>query len=135
MLQRDSIDVSGSNGSLTVGKLPDGIDNSSLEWVPVRLYTPEDGGLSPPQFAPKEVCLCSPDGCRLLLIIIPRSILCKSKLAELSLTSRWVVHVHLNRRWEVPIEGVILDGQLLPLSNLSGFGSGLSALLDTVIIV
>jgi len=41
----------------------------------------------------------------------------------------------LNRRWEVPVEGVILDGQLLPVSNLSGSGSGLSALLDTVIIV
>jgi len=92
MLQRDIIDVSGSNGSLTVGKLPDGINNSSLEWVPVRLYSPEDGGLNPPQFAPNEV---------------------------------------YPLRWEVPIEGVILDGQLLPVSNLSGSGSGLSALLDT----
>jgi hypothetical protein len=72
MLQRDTIDISGSHGSLTVGKLPDGIDNSSLEWVPVRLYRPEDGGLNPPQFAPKEVCLWSPDGCGLLLIIIPQ---------------------------------------------------------------
>lgn len=70
MLQRDIIDVSGSNGSLTVGKLPDGINNSSLTWVPVRLYRPEDGGLNPPQFAPTEVCLCSPDGCAPLLIII-----------------------------------------------------------------
>ncbi|KAH9991300.1 aspartic peptidase domain-containing protein [Russula vinacea] len=34
-LQRDIIDVSGSNGALTVGRLPDGIDNSSLTWVPV----------------------------------------------------------------------------------------------------
>ncbi len=70
MLQRDIIDVSGSNGLLTVGKLPDGINNSSLTWVPVRLYKPEDGGLHPPQFAPDEVCLCSPDGCGLLFIII-----------------------------------------------------------------
>jgi hypothetical protein len=55
---------------------------------------------------------------------------------ELSSFSCWVAHVHLStRRWEVPIEGVILDGQLLPASNLSGSGSGLSALLDTVIIV
>ncbi|KAF8500835.1 aspartic peptidase domain-containing protein [Russula emetica] len=92
MLQRDIIDVSGSNGSLTVGKLPDGINNSSLTWVPVRLYRPEDGGLKPPQFAPKEV---------------------------------------YPLRWEVPIEAVILDGQLLPVSNLSGSSSGLSALLDT----
>lgn len=92
MLQRDIIDVSGSSGSLTVGKLPDGIDNSSLEWVPVRLYRPEDGGLNPPQFAPKEV---------------------------------------YPLRWEVPIEGVILDGQLLSVSDHSGSGSGLSALIDT----
>ncbi|KAH9969769.1 aspartic peptidase domain-containing protein [Russula dissimulans] len=54
-LQRDIIDISGSNGSLTVGKLPDGIDNSSLTWVPVRLYKPEDGGMNPPTFAPNEV--------------------------------------------------------------------------------
>ena len=62
MLQRDVIDVSGSNGLLTVGRLPDGISNSSLTWVPVRLYRPEDGGLHPPQFAPNEVCLSSLDG-------------------------------------------------------------------------
>ena len=62
MLQRDTIDVSGSNGSLTVGKLPDGIDNSSLTWVPVRRYSQGDGGLSPPTFAPDEVCFRSPNG-------------------------------------------------------------------------
>lgn len=72
MLQRDIIDVSGSSGSLTVGSLPDGINNSSLTWVPVRLYSPGDGGLDPPQFAPEEVCLRPPDDCRLLLIIIPQ---------------------------------------------------------------
>ena len=55
MLQRDTIDVSENNGALTIGKLPDGVDNSSLTWVPVRLYKPEDGGLSPPTFAPDEV--------------------------------------------------------------------------------
>jgi hypothetical protein len=56
MLQRDTIDVSGNDGAFTIGKLPDGIDNSSLTWVPVRLYDPEDGGLNPPTFAPGEVC-------------------------------------------------------------------------------
>ena len=55
MLQRDVIDISGTNGAFTVGKLPDGIDNSSLTWVPVRLYNPQDGGLDPPTFAPDEV--------------------------------------------------------------------------------
>lgn len=44
-------------GHLTLGKLPDGIDNSSLTWVPVRLYTAEDGGMGPPSFAPGEVSL------------------------------------------------------------------------------
>jgi hypothetical protein len=60
MLQRDTIDVSGNNGALTIGKLPQGIDNSSLTWVPVRLYTPGDGGLSPPSFAPDEVRFVRP---------------------------------------------------------------------------
>ena len=61
MLQRDVIDISGSSGLLTVGKLPEGIDNSSLTWVPVRLYKPEDGGTNPPIFAPNEVCFRSPN--------------------------------------------------------------------------
>ncbi|KAI0059646.1 acid protease [Artomyces pyxidatus] len=55
MLQRDTIDVSGNNGDLTIGSLPDGIDNSSLTWVPVRLYNSKDGGLTPPTFAPNEI--------------------------------------------------------------------------------
>lgn len=53
-LQRNTIDIGGS-GLLTVGKLPDGIDNSSLTWVPVRLYSEQDGGMKPPRFAPGEV--------------------------------------------------------------------------------
>ncbi|KAF7336250.1 Peptidase A1 domain-containing protein [Mycena venus] len=53
-LQRSTIDVSGT-GALTLGKLPDGIDNSSLTWVPVRLYSPAEGGISAPTFAPDEV--------------------------------------------------------------------------------
>jgi hypothetical protein len=65
MLQRDVIDVSGTNGALTVGNLPEGIDNSSLTWVPVRLYNPQDGGVNPPTFAPNEVRFHSLDGCGL----------------------------------------------------------------------
>lgn len=56
MLQRDTIDVSGNNGAFTIGKLPAGIDNSSLTWVPVRLYDSAEGGMNPPTFAPSEVC-------------------------------------------------------------------------------
>jgi hypothetical protein len=52
-LQRSTIDIGGT-GSLTIGKLPDSVDNSSLTWVPVRLYSPEEGGLEPPKFAPTE---------------------------------------------------------------------------------
>ncbi|EPQ51101.1 acid protease [Gloeophyllum trabeum ATCC 11539] len=54
-LQRDTIDVGGNPGVLTIGKLPDGVDNSSLTWVPVKLYSPADGGLNPPTFAPNEI--------------------------------------------------------------------------------
>lgn len=53
-LQRNTIDI-GGKGQLTIGKLPDGVDNSSLTWVPVRLYTPDEGGQQPPTFAPNEV--------------------------------------------------------------------------------
>lgn len=58
-LQRNTIDIGGS-GLLTVGKLPEGIDNSSLTWVPVRLYNEQDGGMKPPRFAPGEVSSNTP---------------------------------------------------------------------------
>ncbi|KAK7464749.1 hypothetical protein VKT23_005956 [Stygiomarasmius scandens] len=54
-LQRATIDVGGQDGVLTVGTLPEGVDNSSLTWVPVRLYKENEGGLRPPSFAPDEV--------------------------------------------------------------------------------
>lgn len=53
-LQRDTIDVSGE-GQITIGQLPEGVDNSSLTWVPVRLYDESVGGLTPPSFASQEV--------------------------------------------------------------------------------
>ncbi|KAF8887145.1 aspartic peptidase domain-containing protein [Infundibulicybe gibba] len=53
-LQRDTIDIGGT-GLLTLGKLPDGVDNSSMTWVPVRLYSPADGGIQPPTSSPNEV--------------------------------------------------------------------------------
>ncbi|KAJ3863436.1 aspartic peptidase domain-containing protein [Lentinula novae-zelandiae] len=59
-LQRSEIDVGIDNGTLTIGKLPDGVDNSSLTWVPVRLYSPSEGGLSPPTFASDEASLVYP---------------------------------------------------------------------------
>ncbi|KDQ50519.1 hypothetical protein JAAARDRAFT_41981 [Jaapia argillacea MUCL 33604] len=54
-LQRDTVDVGGNTGLLSVGAFPNGVDNSSFTWVPVRRYTPADGGLTPPTFASKEV--------------------------------------------------------------------------------
>lgn len=48
------IDPSGQ-GLLSIGKLPDGIDNATLTWVPVRLYTASEGGVRAPSFAPNEV--------------------------------------------------------------------------------
>ncbi|EKM79641.1 hypothetical protein AGABI1DRAFT_114140 [Agaricus bisporus var. burnettii JB137-S8] len=53
-LNRATIDISGV-GELAVGKVPDGVDPSSLTWVPVRLYRPSDGGLHAPVFAPNEI--------------------------------------------------------------------------------
>ncbi|KAI0688715.1 acid protease [Cytidiella melzeri] len=90
-LQRDTIDV-GGKGSVTIGELPSGIDNSSVTWVPVRLYKPADGGLNPPSFAQDEV---------------------------------------YPLRWEVPLDGVYLDGKQLPNTKLQGTSPELSALIDT----
>jgi len=53
-LQRSTIDISGT-GALTLGALPQGVDNSSITWVPVRLYSAVEGGIVPPTFAPNEV--------------------------------------------------------------------------------
>ena len=64
-----------------------------------------------------------------------RFILCKSQLPELSLLSPESLTHPVNSRWEVPIDGVILDGQQLPASQLAGSSSIVSALLDTVITV
>ncbi|TBU39877.1 acid protease [Dichomitus squalens] len=93
-LQRDELDVSGT-GQLTIGQLPSGIDNSSLTWVPVRLYLESEGGMTPPSFASNEV---------------------------------------YPLRWEIPLDGVFLDGVKLADSaqNASGISKpSLSALIDT----
>lgn len=52
-LQRNTIDVSG-HGEITIGQLPDEIEESDITWVPVRLYDPAEGGMAPPSFAPNE---------------------------------------------------------------------------------
>lgn len=54
-LQRDSIDIGGNVGQLSIGELPAGIQSDSLTWVPLRAYTPQEGGLPPAPEAPNEV--------------------------------------------------------------------------------
>jgi hypothetical protein len=49
-LGRDTTQI-GGHGTLSLGKLPVGVNNASLTWVPVRLYSAEDGGMPPPSFA------------------------------------------------------------------------------------
>lgn len=49
------MDIGGNEGRLTIGGFPVGVDNSTVTWVPVRLYRPNEGGQYPPTFAPGEV--------------------------------------------------------------------------------
>ncbi|KDR79313.1 hypothetical protein GALMADRAFT_243260 [Galerina marginata CBS 339.88] len=91
-LQRDTVDVGGLLGQLSIGELPDGITSDKLTWVPLRLYTSVEGGLPAPPNSPAEVYPIT---------------------------------------WEVMVEGVYLDGELLPQSAISSPNIGLSALIDT----
>jgi len=68
-----------------------------------------------------------------LLIIILRSIPSKCERTELNFTILFSCSYLFFSRWEVPIDGVMLDGQQLPASALPGSGSAISALIDTVI--
>ena len=56
-LQREAVEIGGNVGQLTIGALPDGVSNNSLTWVPVRLYTPAQGGLPGPSSNPNEVLM------------------------------------------------------------------------------
>ena len=56
-LQRDTVEVGGNIGQITIGKLPDGVKNDSLTWVPVRLYSEADGGIPGPTDSPNEVSI------------------------------------------------------------------------------
>ena len=92
-LQRDSVDIGGNMGIMSLGKLPAGVSNDSLTWVKVRGYTTAEGGMTAPPDSPGEVYPIA---------------------------------------WEVPIDDVWLDGQVLPRSSLSAANITLSALIDTV---
>lgn len=54
-LQRDTLDIGGNMGSLSIGGLPAGISSESLTWVPIRAYSAQEGGLPPSPAAPNEV--------------------------------------------------------------------------------
>ncbi|KAI9457021.1 aspartic peptidase domain-containing protein [Russula earlei] len=54
-LQRDAIDVGGSQGVLSIGELPADIAAEDLTWVPLRCYTSAEGGLPAPEEFPNEV--------------------------------------------------------------------------------
>ncbi|KAI0643995.1 acid protease [Trametes meyenii] len=54
-LQRDTISLSGNDGTLSLGTLPYGLTDDQLTWVPVRSYSVAEGGLPAPPDAPNEV--------------------------------------------------------------------------------
>ncbi|KIJ48539.1 hypothetical protein M422DRAFT_162437, partial [Sphaerobolus stellatus SS14] len=54
-LQRDSVDIGGNVGQLTIGTLPDGVRNDSLTWVPVQRSSLDNAGVVGPSDSPDEV--------------------------------------------------------------------------------
>jgi hypothetical protein len=56
-LQRDTVDIGGNQGLLSIGGLPAGIAVEDLTWVPLRLYTAAEGGFPAPEDFPNEVLL------------------------------------------------------------------------------
>ncbi|KAI0354103.1 acid protease [Trametes cingulata] len=53
--QRDTVSLSGNDGTLSLGALPFGLSDEHLTWAPVRSYSLAEGGLPPPPDAPNEV--------------------------------------------------------------------------------
>jgi hypothetical protein len=106
-LQREEPTSEGSNaGVLTIGGLPPGISNESLTWVPVKKYD-------------TKVVLSRGFGFN--NVTVPSSLL--NNVTEKMPTMFY--------RWEVPIDGMYVNGQLL--QNSSGTPGGkLTALFDTV---
>lgn len=54
-LQRDTVDVGGNLGVLSLGELPGGVQSENFTWVPLRAYSPDEGGLPAPSDSPNEV--------------------------------------------------------------------------------
>jgi len=65
-LQRDTVDIGGNIGMLSIGDLPSGVLNETLTWVPVRGYSYSEGGIPAPPDSPHEVrAFCALASCRL----------------------------------------------------------------------
>ncbi|KAF8628547.1 hypothetical protein AX15_003827 [Amanita polypyramis BW_CC] len=54
-LQRDTIEIGGNAGVLSIGQLPANVKNESLTWVPIRGYAVDNGNLGAPVESPNEV--------------------------------------------------------------------------------
>ena len=54
-LQRNTIDVGGNAGMLSIGEMPGDVSEDKLTWVPLRNYTVEEGGMPGPPDSPNEV--------------------------------------------------------------------------------
>jgi hypothetical protein len=109
-LQRDTVDIGGNMGVLSIGELPEGVKNESITWVPVATYGLNQGGLAPPADALNEVRIPQFPTCERVITFVQ-----KYPLA-----------------WEIPMEGIYIDGKPLPESTLLPKGNGLYGLVDTV---
>ncbi|KAF7296672.1 Peptidase A1 domain-containing protein [Mycena chlorophos] len=80
-LQRDTVDIGGNQGILTIGGLPSGVDNSTLAWGPVRLYnvslTPSPGEVAEQYPVPWELFI---DDVYLDGVVLPKSNLTASSI-------------------------------------------------------
>lgn len=112
-LQRNTIDVGGNAGMLSIGEMPSGVSQDMLTWVPLRNYSSDEGGLPSPSDSPNEVSV-------LQLRIYP------VYLISISMCQVYPI------AWEVMIDDVYFNGERLPRSNLSSSSIALSALMDTV---
>jgi len=54
-LEREDVEVGGNLGQLTLGALPAGVNQNDITWVPVRLYSEDEGGLAGSSINTSEV--------------------------------------------------------------------------------
>lgn len=111
-LQRNTIDIGGNFGMLSIGELPVGVKSSDLTWVSLRNYSDALGDILNQAVSTSEVSSSVSVGGD-----IPDS------------------HCHFQVypiTWEVMVDNVYLDGESLPMSTLTPSSIGLSALVDTV---